>query len=131
MSIVRGVLGGALCLAGVQLARGLKLAPADSEDVYCRDFEREPQYVGREASTRSATEIYQFSPDQRTASDTFDLVLAEDNSVIGEMRSVARRSCNGCLSFRRKACRRYTGLCLKLAEPTTPRGVCDLWAARK
>ena len=131
MNVVRGVLGGALCLVGVQLARGLKSTSTGVDDVRCGKSRSKSEYTGREASTRSAIEIYQFSPDQRTESDTQDLIFADDNSVVGEMRSVARRSCEGCLNFRRRACKGYTGVCLKLAEPTSPHGVCDLWAPRK
>ena len=129
MSIFRCVLGGALCAAGIQIARGLKPLHIDAVDNRCK-VPRRNKDVGREPSTRSAIEIYQFTPDQRSESREPAHVLTDDNRVIGELDSAFPHACGGCANFQRKSCRAYPGVCVKLLEPTTPYGVCDLWTPR-
>ena len=130
MSVFRCVLGGALCAAGIQIARGLKPLHTDAIDTRCK-VRRRGKEIGREPSTRSAIEIYQFTSDQRSESKVHEHVFTSDNRVIGELESAFPHACGGCSNFQRKPCRSYPGVCVKLLEPTTPYGVCDLWTPRE
>lgn len=128
MTLARGIFGVALCAAGV----GIAITRRPSGDVCRRSVSPKTKSVGRRDSERSAIEVYQFTPDALTSNIPIETVLAEDNTVIGYLKAaVGPKSCASCVHFRVGACEGYPGFCQKLAEPTTTRGVCDLWDPRK
>ena len=128
MTLARGILGAVLCTAGVKLATIRR----PSGNVCRRSVSPKTKSVGRRDSERSAIEVYQFTPDAQTANTPTEVVLAEDNTVIGYLKAaVGPKSCASCVHFRVGACEGYPGFCQKLAEPTTTRGVCDLWDPRE